>query len=192
MLRNYPKFMKIDVLRCFLRINKNISRRYLKEELELGEGSVKSILNILKNKRLIKSTKKGHSLTDKGFEIQGKIINLMKIKKIKIKKIYKNYKKIGIQLKRIKNVKINYKLRDIAVRNGAEGALIFRYNNKLILPDYNKEDFKEIEKLFDVNKNDIILVTFASSYKLAEYSALSVILEINKSLKDLLDFILKK
>lgn len=187
MVGNYPNFMKTDILRCFLRIDKNTSRGYLKEDLELGEGTVKSLLKILKNKRLINSTKKGHSLTDKGYGIKSKINNLVEIKKINIKNLYPNYKKVGILIRINKKIKIDYRLRDLAVKNGAEGALIFKYGNKLILPDYDKKDFKDIEKLFNLKKNDVLVITFAASFKLAEYSALSVLLEINKNAKDLLE-----
>ena len=187
MVGNYPNFMKTDILRCFLKIDNNTSRRYLKKYLEIGEGTVKSILNILKNKKLISSTKKGHSLTEKGKLLKTKIEGIITVKKIDVRNLYPNYKKIGILIKDNKKIKIDYRLRDLAVKNGAEGALIFNYNNKLILPDYDKRDFKEIEKLFDLKNNNILVITFAPSFKLAEYSGLSVLLEINKNINDLLE-----
>ena len=61
MVGNIPNFTKIDLLRCFVRLNKNIGRKELSKELGLGEGTVRTILNILKSKKLLDSTKKGIS-----------------------------------------------------------------------------------------------------------------------------------
>ena len=68
MVGNIPNFTKIDILRCFLRLNKNISRQELAIELELGEGTIRTILNILKSDKFLESTKKGHFLSKKGIE----------------------------------------------------------------------------------------------------------------------------
>ena len=48
MVGNLSNFMRIDVLRCLLKIEKPISRLKLSEILELGEGTIRSILDILK------------------------------------------------------------------------------------------------------------------------------------------------
>ena len=68
MVGNIPNFTKIDALRCFLRFNKNIGRQDLAKDLELGEGTVRTILEILKAKKLLDSTKRGHFLSKKGAE----------------------------------------------------------------------------------------------------------------------------
>ena len=66
MVGNAPNFTKIDILRCFLRINKKIGRKEIARELELGEGTVRTILENLKSKGFLASTKKGHFLSAKG------------------------------------------------------------------------------------------------------------------------------
>ena len=53
MVGNIPNFTKMDILRCFLRFNKNIGRKDIARELELEEGTVRTILKILKSKRLL-------------------------------------------------------------------------------------------------------------------------------------------
>ena len=66
MVGNKPNYTKFDVLRCFFRIGEGISRHNLAKSLELGEGTIRTILGILKNKKLIESTKKGHFLSSRG------------------------------------------------------------------------------------------------------------------------------
>ena len=46
MVGNLPNFTKLDVLRCLFRIEKPLSRSALSESLELGEGTIRSILDI--------------------------------------------------------------------------------------------------------------------------------------------------
>ncbi|MBI2656169.1 hypothetical protein HYX03_00330, partial [Candidatus Woesearchaeota archaeon] len=52
MVGNIQNFTKLDILRCFLRFNKNTGRQELSRKLELGEGTVRTILNTLKSKKL--------------------------------------------------------------------------------------------------------------------------------------------
>ena len=73
MVGNIPNFNDVDILRCFLKIDKDISRIDLVKKLQLGEGTIRTILNILKNNNLITSTQKGHSFNEKGVKILNNI-----------------------------------------------------------------------------------------------------------------------
>ena len=66
MTGNKPNFTNIDVLRCFLRLSKNTGRQELSRQLKLGEGTVRTILGLLKSRKLLQSTKKGHFLSKLG------------------------------------------------------------------------------------------------------------------------------
>jgi len=57
MVGNIPGYVKTDIIRAFLLMKENISRNKLVKKLELGEGTVRTILDILKHKNLICSTK---------------------------------------------------------------------------------------------------------------------------------------
>ena len=185
MVGNIPNFSKIDILRCFLRLDKNIGRQELAQELELGEGTIRTILGLLKSKKLIDSTKKGHFLSKKGDEMFFKINSCISMpKNLPIRHIYPELKKVGILVKIPSNLKESYKLRDIAVKNGAEGAIILQFNGKLQTPesDYNYE-FKELEEKFELKNNDILIVSFSNKNKNAEAGALSIAVELSKFLK---------
>jgi len=187
MVGNIASFTKIDIMRCLLRIRKPISRAELSKTLDLGEGTIRSILDILKKNKLLASNNKGHYLSSKGLDIVNKIKNHVNMKEIVSNKVFSNKKKIAISVKKPKKTLKSYILRDQAVKNGADGAIILRFDKKLILYDSGyKEDFKEIENKFDLSKNDMVIVTYADSYRLAEHGALAAAIEISADFKNIL------
>lgn len=185
MVGNIPNFTKIDVLRCFLRFSKNISRQGLAKEMELGEGTVRTILEVLKFKKLLHSNKKGHFLSPKGEEILSRINRAVKSAKIiESKNIYPDSKKFGVQLKSAFVLKETYKLRDLAVKHGSEGALILKFGDKLYAPESNYEqDYRELENLFDFEKDDVLVMAFSGEKRKAENGAFAIAAEINSHLK---------
>lgn len=192
MVGNLCNFTKIDVLRCLLKIDKHISRASLSKKLELGEGTIRAILNILAKNQLLKSDKKGHYLSAKGIGILKKIDEVISIKEVyanclKSNKNIKNKNIMGVQIKSAAKIEKPYVLRDEALKNGAEGALILKYDKALKLYDldYN-EDFSKIEKQFDLKKGDIIIIAYANSLKLAEHGALAAAIGISNYLNSLL------
>ena len=183
MVGNIPNFNEYDVLRAFLLVGEPISRQELASELGVGEGTVRTILDILKKNKLIFSTRQGHSLTKKGNALLKTIKRFVEInKKVDIEH-YKNFKKAAVLLKGVDS-EVNVGLRDKAIKNGAEAALIFVYKNGLVLPyaEEFKEDFKELENLFSFKNGDILIVTFAGSSREAENSALSLFLFLTPKL----------
>ena len=194
MVGNLPNFTKLDLLRCLFRIENAMSRSALSESLELGEGTIRSILDILKGNKLLVSDKKGHYLSQKGKELLKEINKHIRISKIDLLYMFPLKKGIAIQIKHAKNKKSlgkAYELRDTAVKAGADGALILDYYGKLKLYELkdinNKYDFKEIEANFSLVKTDLVIVAYADSYKLAEYGVLAVAIEVSNSLKTLMN-----
>lgn len=185
MVGNIPNFTKIDVLRCFLRFNKNIGRQELAKDLELGEGTTRTILEILKSKKLLDSTKKGHFLSKRGSEALSQIYELISYpKNIKVQNIYPGLNKMGIAVKNVSTLKGLYRLRDIAVKNGADGAITLRFENKLYAPESDYEqDYKELESYFDFKNNDVLVIAFSNEKRHAENGALAIAIELNDTLK---------
>ena len=185
MVGNTPNFTKIDVLRCFLRFNKNIGRQELARELELGEGTVRTILEALKSKEFLDSTKKGHFLSTKGRKMLLEIYDSIIIpKELSAKNIYPNSKKIGVLLRNVLSLKELHRLRDIAVKNGADGAIILRFEKKLYAPQSGYEQsYEELEKNFDFKNNDALIIAFSNKKRYAENGALAIAIELNEKLK---------
>jgi len=183
MVGNIANFMKIDLLRCLLRMEQPVSRAFLSKSLELGEGTVRSILDILKNQGLLESNNAGHYLSEKGNIIVKKIRDNIGIKQINKIPMFPNKKIIAIKIKNPEKTVNVVALRDEAVKNGAEGAVILKYDKKLRFYDsYHKEDLSEIENKLELSKNNLAIVTYADSFKLAEYGAIAAAIRINNNL----------
>ena len=187
MVGNLSNFTKIDTLRCLLKIENPVSRIELSKILGLGEGTIRSILNILKKNNLLESNNKGHYLSEKGRNIVKKIKDNINLKEITLNDPYPNKKKIALHLKSPDKLIKSYILRDDAMKNGADGALVFKFDKKLELygSDYER-DFSRIEDMFDLGKDDLVIVAYADSYRLAEHGALAAAIELNKDIRDIM------
>ena len=160
----------------------------MSKSLELGEGTIRSILDILKERGYLESNNIGHYLSKKGKSITKKIKDDAHIKKIAGISLFSNKKIVTIQIKNpAKPINI-VALRDEAVKNGAEGALILKYDKKIRFydPGY-KANLSEIENKLKVSKNDLVIVAYADSYKLAEYGAIAAAISINNHLADIIN-----
>ena len=194
MVGNISSYVKTDILRAFLLVKENVSRNDLVKKLGLGEGTVRTILDILKDKNLIYSTKKGHSLTEKGVLVFKKIEKNIVVKKLILGDFYPELEKAVVLLKKAdKNIKICFEQRDIAVKQGVEGAVILKFDKELYIPnaDINfnknyKKSYDEILKRFDFKKGNILIVCFAKSLRNAENGALEIALSMSKELNNLI------
>lgn len=138
-----PRFAETHVRMALELIasHQRIGRKQLAEELGVGEGSMRTILNQLKKRGLITSSRGGHSLTAKGKRVLGKPFEFVRVDvgnltvgEVSIATIVK-----GVAAK----VKRGIEQRDEAIKAGADGAtvLIFR-EGKLRFPD----GFFEVKK----------------------------------------------
>ena len=181
MVGNLPNYSKIDILRCFIRLGVGTGRQHLAKELGMGEGTIRTILNILKSEGLLDSTKKGHFLSAKGIKLQAEIFkNISAPKVLEIDGIYPGYKKTGVKIKNSKKLAELYRLRDIAVRSGADGAIILKFDSKLYIPESQDDNkYEEIEKKFDFENGDVLVIGFSGNNKNAETGALSIAVELS-------------
>jgi len=187
MVGNTANFNRIDVLRCLLKIEKPVSRSFLSKSLELGEGTIRSILDILKKMEFLVSNNAGHSLSQKGKAALDGIKKSFAMKKISIS-LFPGKKAIALQIKSPKSPEKAVILRDEAVRNGAEGALILKYDAgklKFYEFDYN-EDLKEIENELSLGKNDLVIISYSNSYKQAEHGAIAAAVLVDSSIREFL------
>ncbi len=184
MVGNIPNFTKIDILRCFLRFSKNIGRQELARELGLGEGTIRTIFKILKSRDLLDSTKKGHFLSKKGSEALKEIYESISVpKSISSQNVYPDFKKIGVHVKNAPKLRELYRLRDIAVKNGADGAIILKFDKRLYAPEYEWQDCSEFERHFDFRNNDALVIAFSGEKGNAENGALAIAAELSSALK---------
>lgn len=189
MVGNLPNFTKLEILKCFLRFRRKISRNELSKELGVGEGTARTILNLLKEKGLLDSSKKGHFLSKKGKDVLDVIENEIEgPQKVKVTKLFPDFKVNAMLLKKHSEIRNTCRLRDLAVKEKAEGALILSYNGKLYTPEpeYNK-DFDDFESIFKLKNRNLIIISFAEREKYAESGCLAVGSELNGQLKNFLN-----
>ncbi|MBI4439556.1 hypothetical protein HY638_01130 [Candidatus Woesearchaeota archaeon] len=173
MVGNIPNYSALDLVRSMFYLEEPVSRLELSRSLELGEGTVRTILDGLKGNGLIASTQEGHFLSGKGKNLMEKIGLMMGQPKSVRLGIFPKLKEKGcIIRKKSRNVP-DYKVRDIAVKNGAEGALILSYGSRLEIPCYSRADFSFLGNEFNLQRNDTLVVAFAGNSRDAENACIS-------------------
>lgn len=188
MVGNLSNFHKLDIVRLFFDIKEPKSRIVLTDAMKIGEGTLRTILDILKDKGYAKSTTKGHVLSKKGNEIYDELAKYLSApEEIKLKTIYPDMAKRGMHVKSVPENSLEkdfdfVRLRDVAVKNGAEGALIFQYKDKLTLP-LHKGKFPVLERDFEFNAGDLLVVAISNDEKWADIGSLAICCEIVPKLK---------
>jgi len=182
MVGNISNYSRYDVIRCFLAIKDNPSRQSLTKKLEIGEGTIRTILDKLKEKGLIESRYQGHIFTEKGKMKYKSISDVIEIKNNVRIDVYKEkkLKNTAILLKTKNKIKFDIFQRDVAIKNGADSCLIFDYQKgKLNLPLLKMDvGFDSLKKEFDMNENNILIVTFSKENRWTEIAALAVAEEL--------------
>ncbi len=160
---------------------KPIGRNKLAKKLEIGEGTVRTIVNRLKNCGLIVTSREGCSLTSKGLAIWKKFEKLFpkrdEIGKTELTNSEHNYaflvKNSG------HNVKSGIEQRDAAVVAGAKGAVIIvsKQGHLMIESVSNRLEQKfpaaadKILKTFQPANNDVIVLVGAEASGKAKQGA---------------------
>jgi Mn-dependent DtxR family transcriptional regulator len=162
--------------------NGHVSREILCKELELGEGTVKTLMRHLKTQDLIESTKAGTRMTRKGnsffTELQSSMPFETSLSKCTITLGKHNY---AILVKQMRSaIRSGIEQRDDAIKMGASGATTLLYqNNKFLIPQTNFDALKDesqlskqlIENLHPHEEDVVIIGTDNSSKKRAEFAA---------------------
>jgi len=181
----FPSFSVLHLIKALelMAMKGPIGRGRLSKELKIGEGATRTLINRLKDAKIIIATKPGCSLTKKGEEIWKKLQSIFP-RKVKLEKSELTLAPYDIAiLVRSCGHKVGsgMRQRDAAVMAGAEGVttLIFR-NQKLILPTISEDiaqnfpiAFNQISGLLELKENDAVVVSSAETLEKAEYGALA-------------------
>ncbi len=182
----------------------HVSRLLLTNELGLGEGSIKTLIKHLKMEKLIFTTQKGTTMTERGekiFEEMSRYIRSeTQVPKSSISIAEYNH---AILLRNLKfAIKQGVEQRDAAIKMGAKGATTLLYNNgKFLIPGSKFNALKEekaIEKLLKDNlkpiENDIIVIgSDDNKYITAELASKSAAIQTLENHEDhkRLEFIIR-
>ncbi len=159
-----------------------VSRNVLSRELGLGEGSIKTLIKHLKMEDMIRTTNRGTKMSDKGKSILKKLSAYIghetSVPECSISIGKFNH---AILLKQMRcEISSGIEQRDIAIKNGAKGAITLTFENERFLTANTNYDSLQNEtstKKLLVNKlnpieNDIIIIgSDDSNYIIAELAA---------------------
>jgi hypothetical protein len=184
MVGNTPNYHALDIFRAFLLLERRISRADLMRALDLGEGTMRTILDILKEKGLLESSQQGHVLSSAGRRTFAETISHMSLPQQVELEEYPEHIKVAVAVKGAADVPITMKLRDSAVKQGADGALIFiKKEGILILPHSDGIHCNIPQNQPGIDDNDALIVAFAHHSREAELGALAVATEMDPALK---------
>ncbi|NJF26007.1 DUF4443 domain-containing protein [Thermococcus sp. Bubb.Bath] len=175
----YPEFTVEDAVAALFILKEPMGRKALAEMLDLGEGSIRTLLRKLNGLELIQSTQRGHSLSERGLELVEKLLEefseVQGVGKIEGLPAYALVVRKPGEFKSIE-------LRDEAIRFLARGAMILTVKNgEPAFPEDGRplretmpELADRLESLLDFSEGDVIVVTWAENQAAAMKSAYHV------------------
>ncbi len=182
-----PSFSISHIIKTLLLLeNTTIGRQALSKMLNIGEGATRTIIKKLHDKGIIAIDPIGGCyLTD-----YGKLIT-KKLREYIISEKEADLKEFGIFLPawaihiRSPHIPNITKIRDIGIRYGAEGVLIFHFkDSKISLPmitDDISKDYPNTTKFiksFSLNENDLVIIGFAKDIITAEMATITIAIHI--------------
>lgn len=181
-----PRFADVHVKIALELIGKHkrIGRKQLAEELDVGEGSMRTILDQLKNRGLITSSRGGHFLTTKGERALSKPFEFVQVNvgdltmgKVNIATVVR-----GAAAKVMRGIE----QRDEAIKAGADGAtvLIFK-KGRLRFPDgffeVKKEASDALLSVLRPREGDTVIIGSADDVAKAEAGTKAAAHSLSKS-----------
>jgi predicted transcriptional regulator len=181
-----PLFDLAHVIAALLAIGDagTMGRARMGREVGLGQGSVRTLIGRLAAEGLVKTTQSGCALTDSGMELYNQLrAGVSAIQPLECQGLRIGDLCLGALIKGgYENLGSVTEIRDLALRHGAHGAVIFAYsNNELFLPsmpEMKEPEIRHIMKrlvdIFHPHEGDIILVCGARKSQSAKNALLAV------------------
>jgi predicted transcriptional regulator len=181
----YPSFSILHIIKALELISKTqqLGRGRLSEELKIGEGVTRTLIERLKDADLVSASRKGCSLTAKGEKVWSEFQSIFP-KKIELNKneLTSTACNVAVQVSGGGNkVRAGLEQRDAAMIAGARGAItIISRKQKLFIPTISEDisrDFpgiySQITELLKLKENDAVVIGNADNWNQAEYGALA-------------------
>ena len=172
-------YLTMDVIKR----NGSISRKALAKELGIGEGSVRSIIRIMKDWEVLDVRRTGIRLTQFGEYTYDNIP--ISLENIQNENFALGDFQQGILVKGVaKDVTNGMLQRDIGVRYGSKGASVFvMTNGRLMMPmnwdmDQKDPDFAEKVRATGMDERDVFLLVGSDDPISSRVAAVSIALEM--------------
>ncbi|WP_019176852.1 DUF4443 domain-containing protein [Methanomassiliicoccus luminyensis] len=159
-------------------------RKQLSDRIGVGEGSMRTIIEYLREEDLVDVKQTGIKISKKGQEFFGKLP--LQIYTLDSEDMTLGQSSVAVQVKGMGyKIKSGMEQRDQAIMAGAEGATtVVVKGDKLIIPvdfDLDKdrpEAAGSIRRLFDLNDGDVIIIGTSADLQRAEEGALAAAFEL--------------
>ncbi|MCL2032072.1 MAG: DUF2111 domain-containing protein [Methanomassiliicoccaceae archaeon] len=179
-----PKFGDYHVWKTLYCISREspLGRKSLASFLDIGEGSTRTILNMLHEDGLIAINKNGVSLTKEGMDTWKAI--RMDVHSVSLPELTIGKKDCAVRVPGAAvNVKFGCEERDAAIKKGAVGATtLVCSKGVLIFPGSYYPVDKAVEAAlrgcFDISDGDVVIIGTASSTEAAELGAVTAGLDL--------------
>ena len=184
------RFSNIDVLKCFFLIGEKgvISTKNLMFHLDADNTVVKQVIELLKKKKMLDSSTKGYSLSDRGKHFLDILQEYVSIPQQVTTPYYPDKKQVAVKVKTYKDIELKKAHKDLALKTGADSAIILKFNNRFSAEGIGFDEFDNLDTLFDFKFNNILIITFADTLRAATNSALTVAFNLdNRIAKELIE-----
>ena len=160
---------------------KPIGRNQLAKKLEIGEGSIRTLVTRLKSSNLIVTSRNGCRLTDRGWVVWEKFVQLFpkraEIGQTELTNTKQNY--AFLTKNKGHKVKSGIEQRDAAIVAGAVGAVVVvSKEGHLTIESISRrlerqfpEAARQIQKIFEPKDNDCVVLVGAESLSKAKQAA---------------------
>ncbi len=163
----YPEFTVEDAVAVLFLMKNPVGRKTISELLDLGEGSVRTLLRKLSKMELIESSQRGHVLSDRGRELVERLSSAFsEVHPVGNLEGFPAYALVVKNPPEFKSIE----LRDEAIRFSAKGAMILVVKNgEVVFPEDGRplrETMPELAERLSVLKpkeGDMVVVTWAEN-----------------------------
>jgi hypothetical protein len=175
------RFADYHVYRTLLLLSdgRRRGRKSLADSVNIGEGSMRTIIEFLRDKGYVDVKQTGIKISTKGMEF---VRNLpIRVERLDPSDISIAMRNVAVLVKnRADSVTLGIEQRDAAIKAGAEGAttIVVKGGKLLVPPDYlldkeKPEIAKGLRKLLSPGEGDIVIIGAAQEYDRAEDGALA-------------------
>ena len=163
-------------------------RRTLTEEVGASESSVRTVLEHLQSEGIVKMDRRGTSLSDMGRLAFGPLLeSVLKVKTVDLPELSMGKISRAALLAKVNDLSGQaWSFRDLAIREGAKGAVILEINEKIkflhsqeSLEEINPEANEILKDAFpNWKKSSLIIVVSGDTSEVVEYGLWRIIGEI--------------
>ncbi len=180
------RFADYHVYRTLLALadGRRRGRKQLAEAVGLGEGSMRTIVEYLRDKGFVDIKQTGIKISSRGTEFVKQMP--VKLERLEPSSISLGTRNVAVQVRgKAKRIGLGIEQRDAAIKAGADGATtIIVAGGKLVIPpdyyvDSETPDIAyDLRRHFALNEGDVIIIGTAPTYDRAEDGALAAAFEL--------------